>query len=64
MVGLPPNRFALGLDSLDGAENHQRPVEHAQAPLDFGREIDVPGRVDDVDFVLGDAGRLVLPGRR
>ena len=63
-VGLPPDRLALSLDPLHGTENHQRPVEHPQAPLDLGREIDVPRRVDDVDRVLGDAGRLVLPAAR
>ena len=61
LVGLPPDGFALGFDPLHGAENDQRPVQHPQAPLDLGRKIDVPRRVDDVDRVLGDAGRLVLP---
>ena len=46
---LPPDGLALGLDPLDGREDHDRPVEHAERPLDLGREVDVAGRVDDVD---------------
>ena len=63
LVGLPPDRFALGLDPFDGAEDHERPVEHAQAALDLGGEIDVPRRVDDVDRVLGDAAARSSSGR-
>ena len=49
LVGLPPDRFALGLDPFAGAEHDHAAVEHAQAALDLGREIDVAGRVDQVD---------------
>ena len=49
LVGLPPDGFALGLDALAGAEHDDAAVEHAQAALDLGREIDVPRRVDQVD---------------
>ena len=49
LVGLPPDGFALGLDAFPGAEHHHAAVEHAQAPFDLGREIDVAGRVDQVD---------------
>ena len=55
LVGLMPDGFALGLDAFAGAEDHHAAVEHAQAPLDLGREIDVAGRVDQVDLD-------VLPG--
>ena len=48
-VGLPPNRFALRLDALAGAEHHDAAIEHPQAALDLGREIDVPRRIDQVD---------------
>ena len=48
-VGLPPDGFALGLDPLAGAEHDHAAVQHAQAALDFGREIDVARRVDQVD---------------
>ena len=36
-------------------------VEHAQAALDFDGEVDVPGRVDDVDAVLGELVVHPLP---
>src|SRR5207245_5114491 len=53
-VGLPPDRLALRLDPRDAVEDRDRAVEHAQAPLDLYGEVDVAGRVDDVD-------RVVLP---
>ena len=49
LVGLPPDRLGLRLDAGDGVEDGDRAVEHAQAALDLDREVDVPGRIDDVD---------------
>ena len=49
LVGLPPDGFALGLDAFAGAEHDDAAVEHAQAALDLGREIDVARRIDQVD---------------
>ncbi len=49
LVGLPPDRFALRFDAFAGAEHHDAAIEHAQAALDLGREIDVARRVDQVD---------------
>ena len=46
LVGLPPDGFALGLDAFAGAEDDHGAVEHAQAALDLGREVDVARRVD------------------
>ena len=37
------------------AEHRDRRVEHAQRALDLDGEVDVPGRIDDVDAVLGEA---------
>src|SRR3972149_361388 len=34
-----------------------RAVEHAQRPLDLDGEVDVAGRVDDVDAMVGPEGR-------
>ena len=39
----------MGLHAADGAEHQHRAVQHAQAALDFDGEIDVAGRVDQVD---------------
>ena len=71
LVGLPPHRLGLRLDAGDGVEHRHRAVEHAQRTLDLGREVDVTGRVDDVDLELapvagrrsrgnGDAALLLL----
>ena len=62
LVGLTPDRLALSLDALPGAEDDDGAVQHAQAAFDFGREVDVAGRVDQVDVDIapakGDAGRI------
>ena len=71
LVGLAPNRFRLRLNACHTVEERYRSVEDPQAALDFGREIDVPGSVNDVDLVLapkasrgggrnGDAALLLL----
>ena len=60
LVGLTPDGLRLGLDAGDGVEQRDRAVEHAQRALDLDREIDVAGRVDDVDpmpLPLGRRGR-------
>ncbi len=46
---LPPDRLALRLDPLDGREHDDGAVQDPQRALDLGGEVDVPGRVDDVD---------------
>ncbi len=46
---LPPDGFALRLDPLNGREHDDGTVQHAQRSLDLGREVDVSGRVDDID---------------
>ena len=58
LVGLPPHRLGLRFDTGDRVEHGDGAVEHAQRPLDLDREVDVAGRVDDVDpVVVPDAGR-------
>jgi hypothetical protein len=44
-----PDRLRLRLDPRDGVEDGDRAVQDAQRALDLGREVDVAGRVDDVD---------------
>ena len=51
LVGLAPHRLALRLDAVAAVEHRDRAVEDAQAALDLDREVDVAGRVDDVDAV-------------
>ena len=53
LVGLAPDGLGLRLDAGDGVEQRDRAVEHAQGALDLDREVDVAGRVDDVDAVVG-----------
>src|SRR5580658_1335160 len=52
LVRLAPDGFRLRLDAADRAEHGDRAVEHAERALDFNREIDVSGRVDDIDAVV------------
>ena len=52
LVGLAPHGLGLRLDAGDTVEHGDRAVEDAQRTLDFDREVDVAGRVDDVDGVV------------
>ena len=51
LVGLAPDGLGLRLDAGDRVEQRDRAVEHAQRALDLDGEVDVAGRVDDVDPV-------------
>ncbi len=58
LVGLAPYRLGLGLHARDRVETCNRAVQHAQAALHLGGEVNVPRRVDDVDaMVQPGAGR-------
>ena len=58
LVRLPPYRFRLRLHTGDRIEHRYRAIQHTQRTLDFSREVDVPGRVDDVDLhVFPGSGR-------
>ena len=62
LVGLAPDGLGLRLDAGDAVEHGDRAVEHAQRALDLDGEVDVAGRVDDVDpVVVPETGRR---GRR
>ena len=71
LVGLAPDGLRLRLDALIAVEHADRAVEHAQAALDLDGEVDVAGRVDDVEALVvpegggrgggdGDAALLLL----
>ena len=51
-VGLAPHRFRLGLHARHSVKNDDTTVQHAEAPLHFGGEVNVPGGVYHVDLVL------------
>ena len=48
-IGLAPNFFRLRLHTMDGIEQGDGAIEHAQRALHFGGEIHVAGRINDVD---------------
>ena len=50
LVGLMPHRLALRFDAFPRAEHHHAAVKHAQAALDLSGEIDVAGRIDQIDL--------------
>jgi hypothetical protein len=52
LVGLTPDGLALRLDAVATVEYGNRAVQHAQAAFDFNREVDVTGRIDDIDAML------------
>ncbi len=48
-IGLTPHGLGLGLHAADRTEHRDRAIEDAQRALHFDGEVDVAGRVDDVD---------------
>src|SRR5262245_49923601 len=62
LVGLAPHRLGLRLDARHRVEDRHGAVEDPEGALDFDREVDVAGGVDDVDAAVApEAGRR---GRR
>ncbi len=51
-VGLPPHGLRLRLDSGDAVKDCDRPVKDPQRALHLDGEVDVAGRVDQVDGVI------------
>ena len=49
---LPPNRFRLRLHAGDGIEYGNRAIEHAERTFYLSGEIDVAGRINDIDALL------------
>src|SRR6185312_9039972 len=60
-VHLPPHRLRLRLHARYRAEQRDGRIEHAQRALHLDGEVDVAGRVDDVDAVLGEGVVHALP---
>src|SRR5699024_7203924 len=56
LVGLAPDGFGLRLNATNRAVHHARAIQDTHGALDFNREVDVTGRVNDVDMV----GRIVV----
>ena len=57
-IGLPPDFFRLRLHAVNRVKHRDCAVEHAQRTLDFRREIDVAGRINNIDAnVAPGAGR-------
>ena len=52
LLALAPDLLGLGLDAAHGAEERDGAVEHAQAALDLGCEVDVAGSIDQTDLVI------------
>ena len=55
LVRLTPDRLGLRLNARDRAEDRDRAVQNTHRPLDLDREVNVTGRIDDVDTVRRDA---------
>src|SRR5690606_2280204 len=51
LVRLTPDRLRLRLDTGDGVEDDDTAIKHTQRALDLHGEIDVAGRIEDVDPV-------------
>ena len=58
LIGLAPDFFRLRLHAVHRVKHRDRAVEHAQRTFDFRREIDVAGRINNIDAnVAPGAGR-------
>ena len=51
-VGLMPHGFGLRFDPLHAVEDHDRPIENPQRPFELRSEINMSGRVDEVDLAV------------
>ncbi len=57
LVALSPHGLGLRLDALIAVEHDYRTVQHAQAAFHLDGEIDVTGRIDDVEPLVFPVGR-------
>ena len=49
-LSLSPHSLALRLHPFAAVENHQGPVKHSQRPFDLGRKINMPRRINQINF--------------
>src|SRR6266478_2355817 len=56
LVRLPPHGLRLWLDARDGVQDGDGAVEDPQRALDLHGEVDVAGRIDDVDAAVPPEG--------
>jgi len=61
-IRLPPDGFALGFDSFSCGEDNDSAVEYAERAFDFGGEVNMSRRVDQIKSMFfpieGNAGGL------
>jgi hypothetical protein len=55
---LSKDSFRLDGDTFDGVDDDEGAVRDSQRCSDFGGEVDVAGRVDEIDEELVSFGRL------
>mmetsp|Transcript_17545 Transcript_17545/g.44174 ORF Transcript_17545/g.44174 Transcript_17545/m.44174 type:complete len:224 (-) Transcript_17545:1025-1696(-) len=59
-VSLTPDRFGLRLNTGVCVEHANCAVEHGQGAFNFDREVNVSGRIDDVEAELGFVSRVAI----
>ena len=59
LLRLPPDRLCLRLDAASGRQDGDSAVENAQRALHLDREVNVTGRINDIDAMI-----LPMAGRR
>ena len=61
-VSLAPHGFGLRLNAGIGVQHTNCAIQHSQRTLNLNREVDVSGRVDDIEAVLLRLSRLAVLG--
>ena len=51
-IRLPPDGLRLWLNARSPTKHHHSPIQNPEAPFDFNGEINVSGRIDDIDAML------------
>jgi hypothetical protein len=64
VIGLPPNSFALRLNPLDPGKDDYGAIQHPQASFNFGGEINMARRIDQIYLMVVPAKRRSGGGNR